>query len=278
MVNLNQNLLKKYFTLFIIGLIPTTVFFGFQLFYPKEFLIATAAFVLTAVVMVFIGSSVITDPYRTMVEGGGYLALTFGSNGIFEPFNLRTDGRVMKGLIKGMGNIKTVFDRSLLNYLAEPREGEIGQIEVPMKSGKTETYVLLALQKKKATSALFRQDQQGFFIYNKKLKTFITKEFLSEKENYLYTHNAAIQLLISLEEFATTLDRYSIHVMELLGRNLAKHWKWLAIALIIILIGGAIIIFWPDIMHLLGGAGNAISKTTSAVVPGGIPINPKPTN
>lgn len=265
--------LKKWATLLFAGFIPTIFFMVGIQFYGK-FWIGLACFAAGLLISLIFGVFLLKNPFTLLLEGKGVLCLDVSSSGIIKPFIANINQPYVRAKLQGE-DIEDVFDRQTVSQLADPeKKGQFifitkdkdGQ---PLKD-KGIFFMLPESEYNKARFALFHYP---VLIYNSQLKTFMTKDILSEIEKNVFSEHLVLYLNRKIEELTSHIRDFGRYIVELTkpkeGGFFRNKWVW-----IVILVGLGILaaIFAPYIISAIKGGISTVQSTavgSAAVTPVG---------
>lgn len=254
--------IKKIVMLLVLGLVPGALY----PFLIVQFgiVMGTAVFIAIAVLFVVISIRVLHHPLLTVIEGKGMMAGTFDSSGKIEIFNVvYNNPPILEGKYRGK-DIETIFDRSLVHNLILHHDNAVMQkAKVVDEKGETVKEVdVLVLPEKKDEIVFAFEQRYPFFIYNKNLGVFMSKESLSNLEKNVFTKHLILELLRKTSELANYMRDFGRYVIEAtkprrfsLREVVKKWWFWL---IMIIVIGVVTMLLYPSITNFMASMKGAI--------------------
>ena len=233
--------IKKIVMLLVLGLVPGALY-PFLIVW-SGMMMGTAIFIAIAVLFVVITIRVLHHPLLTVIEGKGMMAGTFDSSGRVELFNVAySNPPILEGKYKGK-DIETIFDRSLVHDLILHDDKAVMQkAKVVDKEGKPVKEVeVLVLPERKDEYVFALEKRYPFFIFNKNLGVFLSKESLSNLEKNIFAKHLILELLRKTAELANYMRDFGRYVIEatkprrLSLRELVRKW-WFWFIIIIVLL------------------------------------------
>jgi len=177
--------LRRWISYILTALLPLIIFvvvFVMQ----KELLTSLIFGMAAAIPACLLGRGISNHPFIRMLEGSTLVTYDVTSAGFMVPIS----ARVELPYIRLPNGLKTIFDKAISFYLKVPVFGKLVRGEnVGKEPGKQ--YIELP-DKEEYNKKVFGFEGYPCFIYNSKLNSFVTKEFLSEKENKLLTEHLSI--------------------------------------------------------------------------------------
>lgn len=256
MVNIYK--VKKWGAFILCGFIPLTCFVLGNNFY--NFMIGMAFFGGGLLISVLVANILLNNPFTTMLEGGGLLAIDISSTGIMRPFICTVEQPYIKGKI-GNENITDIYDRDTVLQLANPQQAG----KVIIKDNK----ISVTLNEDEFNRARFGLFQYPVLIFNGQVKSLLTKDFLSESEKKSFAEHGILYLNRKLEELTGVVRDFGRYIVELTKPQenwFAKRpWAiWLIIIAIIIMI---LLFAGPVIKQFMGGIQSAAGAATGVTMP-----------
>lgn len=253
-MNLNMFKIKRVLALLLAGLFSAIAFVAGDIYYGFW---GGIGFLAAGVFLgVLIGSALLKNPFTSMLEGSGIMVFDISSTGIIRPFIAQVHNPYMSA----RNIFKDVFDRMAVFNLAVPKRAgkatptETGGLDITMDE---ESY-------NKGRFALFHYP---VVLWNSQLKSVVTKDWLSEKENDIFANHTILYLNRSLEELTSVVRDFARHVVDQIrpkGEWLKSKWVvWIIIGVAILLA----IMFLPKIFTSLGGVGGTVKQSVSSISP-----------
>lgn len=268
--------LKKWVAFLLCGLFSVITFFIGITFYG--FWIGLLSMAIMLLLMTLLGFALIKNPFSTILEGKGILALDMNSTGIITPFVVGLRNPDIIGNIKGRP-VKDVFDRAGVFDLAAPVKNVTTKDGKGARPGLAEPVkinpdgsVTFTLNKEGYNKARFAFLQYPTLIFNSHLNSFVTKEFFSDKEKQSFAEHTVLYLNRNMQELTGLIRDFTRHVVDQLK---PKPQIWTSKIFWIILIIGIIILavlFLPSVIKTVSGgfstATGSIPNPTNIVRPG----------
>lgn len=236
--------IKKLAALLLCSLLSVILFAVGNMYYG--FLWGLAWMGAGMILAVVLGTFLLSNPFTSMLEGKGILALNMDSTGIIKPFIVRLDPPYVKGKL-GSKTVNDVFDRATVWNLTPPVENETPAIE---KKDKT---INITLSEKDYNKSRFGLFHYPVIIYNEQLRSLLTKDFFSDKEKDSFAEHGVLYLNRKLEELTSVVRDFGRHVVELTkpkGSFFQSKWVIIVIVIVLIII---LAMFAPYIISAIGG-------------------------
>lgn len=249
--------MKKATALILAGVIPALSFFMILTFYGLIF--GTLAFVVSILFMYFVSSRLLKNPFTDMLEGNGILVIRFDSTGIIQPFIMQVQSPFIKGKLNKKP-VSDVFNRETVYQMAEP----IKLSEKAIIENETITVPEKALSISEYNKARFGLYQYPVLVWNDQLKSFITKDWLSEKETMAFATHNILFLNRTLEDLSFSIRNFARHVVETIrpGTNiLANKWTWIIVVGFLLVLAA---MFAPALIQNFQN----LAQTASSAIPG----------
>ena len=174
---LNVYVLKKYALLFMSSILPTVTFL-MVIMMGQSGLYAGIYAVVIAILMIFVTSWALKNPFTNMLEGKGTLAVTLDSAGLLRFFNVAVVPPFVSGKLDGK-EIEDIYDRAAVFNMMPPS-----------KSGgtcyETKDKLFIKLEKNDYEKGRMQVMHYPLFIYNKFIDSIVTKEFISDQEQAVF--------------------------------------------------------------------------------------------
>lgn len=215
-----------------------------------------------------VANLLLSNPFRQMLEGKGILAFNMDSTGILRPFIVAVQPPYIRGKIN-KEIVTDVFNRSTVFNLAPPLKAN------KKAKLKPDGGITINLNEKQYNAARF-----GFFhfptlIYNSQIKSFITKDFLSNEEKDTFAEHGVLYMNRKMEELTSAVRDFGRHVVELTKPKksiFANKWVLIVVIILAVLL---IALFAPAIISAIkgfiggsAGGGTLLGKAAgSAVTP-----------
>jgi hypothetical protein len=252
--------MRKWAAMFLCSMLSTVAFFA-GIMYTGSIWAAVGLLFASIIVAFPLANMLLKHPFRDMVEGKGILAMDINSTGIIRPFIVRVNTPYIQGKI-GKTQVNDIFNRESVFNMASPQVNSTG---AEIKDGR----FMFNLDKEEFNTARFGLYTMPVLIYNSQLASFITKDFLSNKEMDVYAQHGVLYLNRKMEELSSHIRDFGRYIVEMLkpksGFNLGG---WLIWIILIIGFGALIAVFWPTIVgffkggtSVIGGAASTASQT-----------------
>lgn len=267
---INSYVIKKWAAFLIVGMFTTTSFAIGSIFYG--FLIGVACMLVALIVFTFMGFLLIKNPFTSMLEGKGVLALDMNSTGIITPFVVGLKNPDLFGKVHGKV-IKDVFDRQTVMTLTPPVTAKDAKIE-PV-SIDAEGIFHFSLDKENYNKSRFAMLQYPVLIYNGHLNSFMTKDFFSEMEKSAFAEHTVLYLNRNMQELTSLIRDFGRYIVESLKpkTGLAGKWIWIIIGVFVVIL---IVMFAPSIISVLKGTGDSAVAAVGGAGGSGGTIVPAP--
>lgn len=261
----NPFVIKKWGALLAVGLITTIGFFiGLQFL---GFLLSFVCMGVGLLLSAFIANKMLDNPFRSMLEGKGVLALNIDSTGIIRPFIMAVRPPYVEGKINNK-LASDVFDRETVYNLAAPQE--VGMVQ--QGRGKDdEVRIALILSEKEYNMGRFALFHFPVIIFNEQINSILTKDFLSEQEKQGFAEHQVLYLNRKMEELTSVIRDFGRYVVESLKPKSFKISSTWVIIIVIVVIIILLVIFAPSIIPTLqktaGGITSGAKSVAGAVQP-----------
>jgi len=262
---INPFIIKRWSALLVSGFLPLILFYIALIYYG--FMFALIFFFIGIMMSLIIGGVLLKNPFQAMLEGKGILALSLDSTGIIRPFIVSVLPPYVKGNLNN-NQVTDAFDRSSVFNLSAPVKAA-----KPAKKD-TEGGITLKLSEDDYNRARMGFFQYPVLIYNEQVKSFITKDFLSDTEKEAFAEHGILYLNRKMEELTTAVRDFGRHVVESLKPKqnlLFNKWVWV---IVLIFMGFLVILFAKPILSAIqgfagqaGGSFGAIKTAASASAP-----------
>lgn len=252
---INPYKIKKWAALLLAGIFPTIGFFVGVKFYGLW--IGIACFAGTLFVSALLANLLLVNPFTSMLQGAGIMAIDMNSTGILQPFIVRLRNPDIIGRIRGR-LIRDVFDRNAVMTLSEP--------VVASMQGKKDTKtgnISFTLSQEDFNRSRFAMYQYPVLIYNSHINSFLTKEWFSEMEKTAFAEHTVLYLNRIMQELTSMTRDFTRGVIDLLKPKGAGGNKWVWI----IIIGGLILLaalFAPSVINAIKGASGSATEAVAS--------------
>lgn len=240
---------KKDIVLALIAIIPITVFFTTVFFKMLDLWTGLILGFGLIIPLMFFGKWGLEHPMLAIIEKRGLGCLNIDSTGMLK-FYITSVRMPYIDVKAGNKWFTSMFDRRLVVPVQEP------QALLAKDDGTT---ITLTMPKEDLGKNQFGAGRFNFFLWNDKIKSFITKESLGEKENEIFVDHTILNTKDRVENLHTEIGKFVRYFMDkalrregMLSNNLILAII-IAIALVVIIIIG-----WPIISGFLSGTANII--------------------
>lgn len=220
-------------------------------------LIASLSAFLLMVLGYVIGKLILRNPFNDMLKGEGILTIPLDSKGLITPFLCKFRKGYLEGTFKGEA-VKSPFDRKMVFNITAPDKTEV------VKDSEGNYYI-------KVSNDDFNSSRMALYhfptlLYNSQMGSFITKDWLSEKETETFSRHHIIhanKIAERLTEQITNFGRYiADHALNRVNNILSNPTVRTLITIFIIgLVAFLLFKFAPQIFHT---ATSTINKATGA--------------
>lgn len=250
--------LKKIGMFIIATLIPLIVFLILTII-KTDLLTAAVSSIFCALILVIILWKFTDTPFTRMFEGRTFGCITIDSRGQIDFFDVQLQKDSFIGSF--MGKIISVPFNQNFFFRISSFFGKGKLIEGPEK-------YTLTLEKKNINFNLFRTTYP-ILIWDKQLNTFITKEWLHEREKKDMLFALGYSIKTDIQEYNKAASSITRAIINLIGSKLQQQ-GWIFWLIILLVVGALLWQFWPQINQMLTGT---IKSTTGAV--GGVTLPEK---
>jgi hypothetical protein len=260
--------IRKWASLVIAGSLPVVSFATASIFI--SFWAGITAFIISLLIVVVIGSFMLKNPFQDLLEKKGLLCMNLDSTGIINFFILGLKSPYIVGRHKGE-QIKDVFNRNAVLQISPPLPPEKNNSNY---STNDEATLNVSIDKEIYNKSKFAFMQYPVLIWNSQVKSFLTKDFLSQQEKNIFAEHSVLYLNRLVEDLTSSTRDFGRYVVELTKPKtsfLQSKWFWIILIVGLVVIG---LLFAPSIIEAVrGGAESTISAASSG---GGFqnPINP----
>ena len=243
---LNMWVVRKWGGLMLSSLITVICFYIGTLYYGL--MVGIASMVLGLIFGMLMGSLMLNNPFRKMLEGKGIMVFSLDSTGVIRPFIVGIQSPYIKGRFNKKP-VNDVFDRSTVLNLATPKE--VGKKAKVTDEGGVEI---------KLSNEDYNKGRFGFFHYpvlfwNDQIKSIITKDFLGDTEKQVFAEHGVLYLNRKMEELTSAVRDFGRHVVELTKPKesfWANKWVWVIVA---VLVGILVFLFAPVLIDAISKVG-----------------------
>lgn len=245
--------LKKILALLLAAAIPFIVFLAI-ISITNDIILSMVGWVIGLFGGLFSGFWLMKHPFLTMLENTEPIALMVDSTAVVKPINCYINQPYVNALLENGKDIRTSYDRNIHNYLAIPRTAYYGTID---------KHRIYTMPLDEISKFDFEFENRTMFLINGMLGTFIPKQLLTDKENSIYVDHSIDYLSRMEEDESREIIKYTQTFFDrILKSPFLKNVPWLIILLIIIVLG-ILIYYWPVISVQLGLATNAASNSVN---------------
>lgn len=265
--------IKKWGGLFLVGFLPTLLFFLFILFGWGLFF-AIIAWLVGIALGIVIFNIMTKHPILQMLEGEGLLTFTIDSTGIIKPFICKVIPPFLEGNLNGK-KVSTIFDRESVFYMKKPEKAIIEKLkkEDAKKMVKDFNpdydYYILKYEKEDATKITYGFEHFPVLIYNKNLDAFLTKDTLAQIETEGMIRHLVLYLKKKTEELTAIMRDFARYVIEMSKPRglpfgfLGKWWFWI---IVFFVVGMIFLMMFPGIMETVKPAVTATKESVKTIV------------
>jgi len=209
---------------------------------------------LSMVVGYVVGKAIIKNPFSTMLKGEGLLTIPLDSTGVLKPFICTYKKGFLENIEKG---IKAPFDRAVVHNFNPPENKSDSDI---VRDKDTDD-LYMKISKDKFNASRFSMNQYPVLLWNDQIQSFITKDWLSEKESKTFSRHQIIHANKMVQELVRDIRNFGRYIADNATKRFANIFAnpimQYAIWIIIIgLIGFLLVKFGPQLM---GGVGDALN-------------------
>ncbi len=270
-MKLNMFKIKKWAALFLVGFMPTLMFFMFILF-GYGLIFAIVAWLITMVLSIFLFNMIVRHPVLQFLEGEGLLAFTFDSSGLIEPFIAKVR---LPFIDSDKYKTTSLFDRKSVFYMKKPKEATITKLskeeakeKLKEKFSEDYDYYILRYKKEDTNKITFAFEHFPVLIYNKSMDAFLTKDALAKLEEDAMIKHLVLYLKKKTEELTSIMRDFARHVVEMTKPKkpfgfLSSWWFWLVLIVVFVLLA---MTFLPIISETLRPAISATQETVKTAV------------
>lgn len=253
--------IKKIAALLLVGMLPTLVFVFISM--SNGMLWGVVCWLFMCVLMIMIGSKMLSNPFTQMLEGRGLLALNLDSTGVIGAFIVSFSKGFLEGNFRGTRVIDH-FDREGTTNIAKP-------VKVGSQLEKDEAgNFVFKITNDEISDSRFAFNQYPVLIYNEQTGAFLRKSHLSKMEKELFAYNKLIFLSKQVELLKGALlnfGRYTIDALKPKNRPDGGLPTWVIIILVLVV---GFLIFMLISNSGAGGSGvlaNAVGTGKAAINP-----------
>lgn len=239
---INPFKIKRIAALMLSPLFTVIAFFIGLRFY--NFVIALIIMLVALIISYFIGSLLLKNPFRSMLEGKGLLAFVIDSTGIIRPFNVGLKDPYIVGKVAGK-DIQDIFDRDTVLQLAPPRKNSTA-LKVNQDGG-----ITITLDENNYNKARFALFHYPVLIWNNQLKQIVTKDFFSSAEKDAWAEHGVLYLNKQLEDlnrYLLNFGRYIVENLKPKGSFLSNRW---VLIILFVFLGVLLLMFAPSIIEVI---------------------------
>lgn len=194
----------------------------------------------------------LVTPNRMVEEGDGLRVLDINSTGFIQPYIVKVIPPILVGQF---GNKKIIghYDRKITYNFKTPLNG------VMQKDENGDIHILL--KSEDFTNNRFSFNGAPTLIFNSMTGAFLNKDFFAEQEKKLLSiHSILLYMNENVSNLVAALKDFSRYAINSLGkRDLGAIFKnKFVIILIVILLGGLALVFFPQIMESLRAITNGL--------------------
>lgn len=205
-----------------------------------------------------LGTAMLSDPFRKMVEGKGIIVFNIDSTGVINPFIVRVAPPFITGTFMKR-DVHDTFDRSAVFNLAAPKE-----IKKPVEF-KENGGIKIDLTEEQYNRGRFALFHMPALIYNSNISSIITKDFLSDTEKEVFAEHTVLYLNRKMEELTSAIRDFGRHIVETLkpGKGLLQNkWVWIILVIAFVILG--LLFIKPIIAAIQNFGGNTVQAVGTA--------------
>jgi len=251
--------MKKYGALILNVFFPMIALIVGYMFYG--FIISLIVMSVVSVLTIICATLLLSHPFRDMIEGSGLLVLDITSTGILRPFLVKVNPPNIWGNLAGK-QIKGFWNRELAVNMAKPVKA--GKATLKEKGG-----IQIDMTEKEYNKGRMAMLHYPILIYNSAVKSFITKDMISEMEMKTFSEYQITLLNHQQEDLSSNLKHFSRSVIDQLRPKfqLGKGAVAGIVIVIILIIFGILFLpkIAPQIMNIFSGGAEAIGNVAEAV-------------
>jgi hypothetical protein len=255
---INVFVIKKWSALLLMSFAPTIAFTIFSSIYGV--MIGTGTFLLVTIIMLLLSNKLLDNPFRQMIEGKGLLVFKMDSTGVIMPFIANVYQPYIKGKVKGQ-TVSDTYNRNAVYSLSTT-----GTAKAVMDD-KNKT-IKFELSEEEFNTSRFGMYHYPVLIWNDQAKTLITKDFFNKKEMSLFSEHTIIFLNRKVEELTNHTRDFGRYVVESLKPSGNVFGGWLTWIIIIGVIVILLVMFGPQLLGAIQGAGGSVSQAVGTASQG----------
>lgn len=256
---INPFVIKKWASMLLMAFVPTLSYILTQIYFG--FSVATAVFLFMTVCFMVIANKMLANPFRQLVEGKGLLVFNMDSSGIIRPFIANLQQPYIKGNLFGK-KISDIFNRKAVFNLTTP-----GQAEYKIDTKKK--IIELSIGEEEFNTSRFGMYHYPVLIYNNQIKSLVTKDFLSNRELEVFSDHGVLYLKNKIDELSGHMRDFGRYIVESLKPGSGAFMQWLPYIILGVAILIIFMLFGPQIMASIQGAGapivDGVSTGTNAI-------------
>jgi hypothetical protein len=211
-----------------------------------------------------------------MLEGKGLIVFNLDSTGVIQPFIVNVTSPYIQGSFKGRV-VKDVFDRSSIFQLSVPKiHNTPAKLVNEVIDGVPTNIIKIELTEKKYNENRFAFFHYPALLWNDQLKSFITKDDLSNNEKDTFAEHGVLYLNRKLEELTSVIRDFARYIVELTkpqGSFLGGKLFWIILVVGLVILAA---IFAPSIIKTIQGSMGGATNSIQTILNNGQTITPKP--
>jgi len=209
---------------------------------------------ITMIVGYVIGKAILKNPFSAMLKGEGILTIPIDSTGMMKPFICTYKKGMIENQEKG---IKAPFDRSVVHNF-NPTQTKKGTTLI---RDKDTDEIFIKISKDQYNASIFSMNQYPVLLWNDQIQSFITKDWLSDKESETFSRHQIIHANKMVQELVRDIRNFGRYIADNATKRFANIFANPIMQYAIwIIIGGLIVFllfkFGPQ---LAGGVGDALN-------------------
>jgi len=265
---INPFVIKKWAALLLVGFF-TVISFYIGILY-LNFWWAMGIMLVALLIISFLASALLSNPFTKMMEGSGILVMNLDSTGVIRFSIVKLRPPFVYGKI-GKEEINDVWDRSTVLQIEAPKTNKIFAEKV--MQGQKRGGLRIEIDEKEYNDSRFALFHYPVLIWNDQMKSLITKEWISKEEKDTFAEHGILYLNRKLEELTMLIRDFARHTAEQMRPKISifkNKWVWIAVVVLMVIL---VAMFLPPVINIVsknfaGQAESAIGSIGSqAVIP-----------
>lgn len=255
--------LKRMIALLMAGVFPIITYMFIEPYTREPYNWSFWALIGGTMASVFIFSWVagllLRHTFTRLVEGEGLLVADVNSTGVVRPFLIKLANNEVRGKI-GNFEAKGVFDRESVYQIAEPIN-----VKAPLIIDKETGDITIKISNEEYHRSRFVLHHWPMMFYNSQIQSFLTKDYLSDKEKNTFTEYGLLYLVRKVEELSTAMLNFGRYVVEMTKpkSDFFKSYGWIMIIIGIVVLA---ILFGPAILEAIKGGAQSATQSVGGVI------------